>query len=338
MFYCTGPKVLIYLIPCFHVYHPPTKLREGNVFSRVCLSFCPQGVGPMWPLPMMQWTSLYSPNCSSPTLCTWDLTGQGPSHTVQTCSLQDPPQPHLCWHLVAIEAHTVGASGRYAFYWNAFSCALVTRGRSRMLRKDDPRDGKRQHTISPSCLRGCLPGRCLPGGCLPRECLLGDIHPAPQDQEAETPRTQRQTPPDPEADTPAHTLWTGFLTHYLSATTVADGKNPQLRGRGGGGEGSREKTSRSNNDQPRLGRVRFFKVVHTNHSECEIKVASGAVLVCFPRGASNDLMGQIGIKADPQRLKTEAKAKISFHVYHFFFVLSHFHLRFRSVWMKPYSL
>ena len=26
-------------------YHPPTKLREGNVFSRVCLSFCSQGVG-----------------------------------------------------------------------------------------------------------------------------------------------------------------------------------------------------------------------------------------------------------------------------------------------------
>ena len=34
-------------------YHPPTKLREGNIFSRVCLSFCPQGsphTGPRpWP-------------------------------------------------------------------------------------------------------------------------------------------------------------------------------------------------------------------------------------------------------------------------------------------------
>ena len=36
-------------------YHPPTKLREGNIFSRVCLSFCPQGsphTGPRpWPWP-----------------------------------------------------------------------------------------------------------------------------------------------------------------------------------------------------------------------------------------------------------------------------------------------
>ena len=36
---------------------------------------------------------------------------------VQSCSLQDP---YCCWHLVAIEACTVGASGRYASYWNAF--------------------------------------------------------------------------------------------------------------------------------------------------------------------------------------------------------------------------
>ena len=44
-------------------YRPPTKLRKGNVFSRVCLAFClstGRGVT-MWPLPlpMMHWTSLY---------------------------------------------------------------------------------------------------------------------------------------------------------------------------------------------------------------------------------------------------------------------------------------
>ena len=39
-------------------YHPPTKLWEGNVFSRICLfTGCP-----MWPLAMMHWTSPYSPH------------------------------------------------------------------------------------------------------------------------------------------------------------------------------------------------------------------------------------------------------------------------------------
>ena len=32
-----------------HFYRPPTKLREGNVFSRVCLSVCSWRI-PMWPL------------------------------------------------------------------------------------------------------------------------------------------------------------------------------------------------------------------------------------------------------------------------------------------------
>ena len=41
-----------------NIYHPPTKLREGNVFTEVCLSFW-SGGRPMWPLPMMHWTSLY---------------------------------------------------------------------------------------------------------------------------------------------------------------------------------------------------------------------------------------------------------------------------------------
>ena len=40
------------------LYFPPTNLREGNVFSHVCPSFCSQE-GSLWPLPMMHWTSLY---------------------------------------------------------------------------------------------------------------------------------------------------------------------------------------------------------------------------------------------------------------------------------------
>ena len=96
----------------------------------VCL-FTDRGRGvPRLPLPVMHWTSLYSPN---PTPWTWDLTVQGPPYPllvafgghhwtpVQICSLQNPPQ--WCWHLVMIiEACMVAASGHYASYWNAFLC------------------------------------------------------------------------------------------------------------------------------------------------------------------------------------------------------------------------
>ena len=38
-------------------YRPRTKLWKANVFTRVCLFT--EGV-PIWPLPMIQWTSLYN--------------------------------------------------------------------------------------------------------------------------------------------------------------------------------------------------------------------------------------------------------------------------------------
>ena len=42
----------------YHIYRPKTKLREGNVFSRVCLSFCSEELppiqGPCPPTPTMQ--------------------------------------------------------------------------------------------------------------------------------------------------------------------------------------------------------------------------------------------------------------------------------------------
>ena len=37
-------------------YRPPAELREGKLYSRVCLS---TGGVTMFPLPMMHWTSLY---------------------------------------------------------------------------------------------------------------------------------------------------------------------------------------------------------------------------------------------------------------------------------------
>ena len=65
-------------------------------------------------------------------------------------------------------------------------------------------------------------GMSAQGGCLPRGCLPGDVYPDPP------PKAKKQTPLDPEGDTPLpygkmswHTLW----KHYLPATTVAGGKN-----------------------------------------------------------------------------------------------------------------
>ena len=50
------------------LYRSQTKLWEGHVFTDVCLS---TGEGPMWPLPMMHWSSLYLTPPPRPK--TWDL-------------------------------------------------------------------------------------------------------------------------------------------------------------------------------------------------------------------------------------------------------------------------
>ena len=71
--------------PCIHIkciyYRPQTKLRKGNVFTSVCLGFCPQGGG----------------GCLPP------CTGWG----VWPTPLGRHPPDGTC-------------SGRYASYWNAF--------------------------------------------------------------------------------------------------------------------------------------------------------------------------------------------------------------------------
>ena len=100
---------------------------EGNVFSHVCLFVG----GPMWPLPMVHWTLLYSP-----------LTLAHSPWRHETLLDLDPPFPLLVtsaghhwrpfedssfqdttpwsWHLVAIKTCTVGTSRQYASHWNAF--------------------------------------------------------------------------------------------------------------------------------------------------------------------------------------------------------------------------
>ena len=60
---------------CSNFYHPPTKLREGYVFSSVCSSFCL-----MWPLPMMHWAWLCRDPSPAPVPAPQILSFEGPPH------------------------------------------------------------------------------------------------------------------------------------------------------------------------------------------------------------------------------------------------------------------
>ena len=75
--------------PQHYYYHPPITLREGNVFTRLCLSVHGGGGG----------VAPCAHHC----------------RPVQTCSLQDS-YPHWHWHLVT----DIEAVVRYATCWNAF--------------------------------------------------------------------------------------------------------------------------------------------------------------------------------------------------------------------------
>ena len=84
------------------------------MFSQMSVCHSVQG-GPMWQLPMIHWTSLYT------LLQTWDLTPQGlPLQWHLVAITEDlfklvhfrTSPPHQYWHLVTIEACTFGASGR----------------------------------------------------------------------------------------------------------------------------------------------------------------------------------------------------------------------------------
>ena len=87
---------LLLCITLFY-YRLPTNLRAGNFFCAVWLFTV--GVGPMWPLSTIHWTSLDRDPTPSQfwSLWTWDLTGQGP---FQTCSLQDPLIGAEIWWLL----------------------------------------------------------------------------------------------------------------------------------------------------------------------------------------------------------------------------------------------
>ena len=84
--------------------HPTTKLREGNAFSLVCLSFC-RG----WGVPWDHYPWCIIPHCTGPSPSASDIWWP----TLETCSKlftskTPPPPTQWYWHLVATEACTVG--------------------------------------------------------------------------------------------------------------------------------------------------------------------------------------------------------------------------------------
>ena len=107
----------------WYIYHPSTKLREGNAFVCVCLFTCSQGVpcghyswyigsrcmGPGPDPPNGHGTLGPQPGLKPPATDIWW------SRPVQTRSLEDSSAPLWSLYLVAIEVTgMVGAS-----YWNA---------------------------------------------------------------------------------------------------------------------------------------------------------------------------------------------------------------------------
>ena len=90
----------------YNNYRPPTKLREGNVLTGVCLFM--GRVVPMWPLLMNHWTSLYRAPPTPAPLPTSDMGPPSHGPTPNGGHQCRPVQNCFClyWHLVA-GAHTV---------------------------------------------------------------------------------------------------------------------------------------------------------------------------------------------------------------------------------------
>ena len=96
-------------------------LREGNVFTAVCLSFCSCCIGPpctelpgFVPLSYLQtWDVIVH---RSPPLPPWwhRVVITGDLFKLNHFRIPSP----CCWHLVAIETWTVSASRWFASFWN----------------------------------------------------------------------------------------------------------------------------------------------------------------------------------------------------------------------------
>ena len=93
-------------------YHPPTKLREGNVFSCVCPSFCSQtGV------PCEHYPWCIGHHCTRPLLNNRPWT-----HPSQSCSFDDPKSNIWWWP----PKHLWFQSGWYISYWNVHGGVMMS--------------------------------------------------------------------------------------------------------------------------------------------------------------------------------------------------------------------
>ena len=96
-------------------FRPPTKLWEGNIFIRVCMSFSPRG--PLHTAPARSLSTIKGPLALTPASHTWWSRPEICSN-FYTLGPPIPPFPSGTdtWWL----KHVQWASRRYASYWNAF--------------------------------------------------------------------------------------------------------------------------------------------------------------------------------------------------------------------------
>ena len=104
---------LLRVIPFFiDFYWPRTKLRQGNVFSRVCLSVCQEGVGSQ---------------CNHSPWCYWDLL---PRH-VQGCLIHYTGTPLTSTHIGNVGKRTVGLRMKGFLVYNRWCFVESTTWRNR---------------------------------------------------------------------------------------------------------------------------------------------------------------------------------------------------------------
>ena len=115
-------------------YHPPMKLWYGNVFSHVCLFTGERESHVIIKNGTLDLTVQAPLALSSPGYGTFTVQGPTPLASDITGDLfkvvqARTPIPHQCWHLVAVQTHTVSASGQYASDWNGFLSLCLARYR-----------------------------------------------------------------------------------------------------------------------------------------------------------------------------------------------------------------
>ena len=100
-----GSNVVLQDLLSNYLYRTPPKLLD--VFTGVCLLFCLGEGVPMWPFPMMHWTSLYRAPI-----------GPSPSPSRHGTQLPDPSPSDIWWSLdVFIRPHCIGPPTGTDIWW-----------------------------------------------------------------------------------------------------------------------------------------------------------------------------------------------------------------------------